>query len=137
SGDPSRFCLINLGDCARGKRGFEPRKQNLRDRCGSQKYNDPMASALASIQVSGLGKGNLTALQALADSLGMSLERYARQLIEDGIALEREARSKSFDELFAPVQKKFRESKMTEEDLDELVNAARKSHHQKTSRKSA
>ena len=95
-----------------------------------------MASSSSKIQVSGLGKGKMAALRAQARTLGMSAEGYARQLIEEGILLEREARSTTFDELFAPVQARFRKSDMSEEELDKLVDAARKRHHRRTLRKS-
>jgi hypothetical protein len=55
-------------------------------------------------------------------------------LIEDGLALERKARATSFDELFAPVQKRFLDSGMTEVELDRLVDAARKRHHRRSRR---
>jgi hypothetical protein len=94
-----------------------------------------MASS-STIQVSGLPRGELVALRSQARALGMSAEGYARQLIENGLALERKARTTSFDELFAPVQKRFRDSGMTEVELDRLVDAARRRHHRR-SRKSA
>ena len=89
------------------------------------------------IQISGLQRGELTALRKLAKAEGMSIENYARQMIEDGLALERVARTSSFDELFAPVQRRFAQSRMTEEQLDGIVSAARSRHHRRTTRKSA
>jgi len=89
----------------------------------------------STIQVSGLGKGKLAVLRAQAKALGMTAEGYARQLIEEGILLERKARSTTFDELFAPVQARFRANGMSETDLDSLVDAARTRHHRRTSRK--
>jgi hypothetical protein len=96
-----------------------------------------MASRTSTIQVSGLGKGDLTALRAQAKAKGMSAEEYARQLIEEAIALEQKARSTTLDELWAPVQDRFEKSGMTEEDLDKLVDAARLRHHRRASRKTA
>jgi hypothetical protein len=81
--------------------------------------------ASTSIQVSGLAKTKIAALRKQAKSLGMSAERYAKRLIEQGISLERQARTKSFDELFAPAQARFRASGMSEEGLDQLVGKAR------------
>ena len=52
-----------------------------------------------------------------------------RQLIEDGIALDRKARTTTFDKLLAPVQQRFRDTGMTEQDLDALVDSARSRHH--------
>lgn len=94
-----------------------------------------MYAQATKIEVSGLGKTKLAALREQAKTLGMSAERYARQLIEDGILLERIARTKSFDELFAPAQAEFRESGMTHIQLTRLVADARKRHASNTSRK--
>lgn len=94
-------------------------------------------SATPSTILSGLGRDKLTTLRSQAKAAGMTEEAYARRLIEDGIALEQEARTTTFDALFAPVQKRFRESGMNEDDLDDIVNAARRRHHRRASRKKA
>src|SRR5271170_7376692 len=87
------------------------------------------------IQVSGLGRSELAALRKLAKNQGMSAEGYAKQLIKDGLGMENRARTQTFDELYAPVQARFRGSGMTEEELGELVNQARTRHRQRASRK--
>ena len=66
----------------------------------------------------------------------MSAEGYAKQLIEQGISLEQQARSKTFGQLYAPVQEQFRKSQMKEDELDKLVDRARTRHH-RISRKKA
>jgi len=93
-----------------------------------------MATIAATIQVSGLSKQKLAALREQAKALGMSAEGYATHLIEEGIALERLARTKTFDELYGPAQARFRKSGMSEDDLDHLVARAR-SRRARTSRK--
>ena len=65
----------------------------------------------------------------------MSAELYARRLIEEGILLEKEARNTTFDQLYAPVQEQFLRSRMKEEELDQLVDAARTRHHRRTAKK--
>ncbi|HZL34026.1 MAG TPA: hypothetical protein VFC78_01875 [Tepidisphaeraceae bacterium] len=89
----------------------------------------------SSIQISGLGKEKIAVLRDQAKTLGMTAEGYARQLIEDGISLEKLARTKTFDELFGPVQARFRKSGMSETDLDKLVTDARSRHRLRTPRK--
>ena len=84
-----------------------------------------MATTASTLQVSGLGKQKLATLRDQAKAHGLSAEAYARQLIEEGMSLERRARTESFDELFAPVQARFRSSGMTEPELDELVDRAK------------
>jgi hypothetical protein len=74
-------------------------------------------------------------LRAQAKAAGMTADAYAGMLLEDAIALRQEARTTSFDALLAPVRRQFRESGMTEAELDSLVDAARKRHHRRTSRK--
>jgi hypothetical protein len=94
-----------------------------------------MARTSSTIQVAGLGKTKLAALRKQARTLGMSAEVYARRLIEDGLTLESLARTKSFDELFAPIQRRFRKNGMSEEELDRLVDKSRTRHHERVSRK--
>jgi hypothetical protein len=43
-------------------------------------------SQATSILVSGLGRGKLTELRKQAKALGMSVQTYAKQLIEDGLS---------------------------------------------------
>ena len=95
-----------------------------------------MSSVTASsIQVSGLGKAKMQALRSQAKAAGVTTEVYAKRLIEEAISLEQQARTRTFDELYAPAQERFRRSGMDEEDLDKLVDAARPRHHQRTAGK--
>jgi hypothetical protein len=97
-----------------------------------------MAGAiLKPIQISGLDRAELAALRKLAKTQGTSAESCARQLIQDGLAMEHRARTQTFDELFAPIQARFRESGMTEGDLGKLVYQARTGRRQRQSRKNA
>jgi len=94
-----------------------------------------MAATTATIKVSGLGKEKLVALREQAKALGITAEGYAKRLIEEGLSLEQLARTTTFDELFAPAQAHFRKSRMTEEDLDRLVDRARSRHRRVTRKK--
>ena len=94
----------------------------------------PSASTL---RVAGLARKELAALRAQAKAAGMTPDAYARQLLEQGIALEREARATTFDTLLAPVRRRFRESGMSEAELDSLVGAARRRHNRRVPRKKA
>ena len=90
----------------------------------------------ATLQVRGLGKRKLTALTEKAKRLGTTPERYVKRLVEEDLELDKHAANTTFEELLAPVRAQFKESGMTEEDLDRLVNDARTRHHQRVSRKS-
>jgi hypothetical protein len=94
-----------------------------------------MDSSASTIRVSDLPKAKLVALRQHADTLGISAEDYAKQLIEDGVSLDIQARTKTFDELFAPVRAQVRKSGMTEAELDKIVDAARTWPHRRTSGK--
>jgi hypothetical protein len=96
-----------------------------------------MANAPTTLSVSGLARKKLATLRAQAKAAGMTPDAYARMLLEDGIALQQQAKTSPFDVLLAPVRRRFRESGMTEAELDALVDAARKRHHRRTSRKKA
>ena len=57
-----------------------------------------MSSAASTIQVSGLPKEKLHALRAQAKAAGLTAEVYARQLIEEAVYLEQQARTRAFDQ---------------------------------------
>jgi len=58
-----------------------------------------------------------------ARELGTTAEQYVHQLID--------AANLTFDEVLAPVRQGFRESGVTEDELDDAVNEARKVIHAK------
>lgn len=64
-----------------------------------------------------------SAVRRRAGELGVSLEQYLQQLIENDLAVSAKARSTSMEELAAP----FREalSGVSEEELDRRVKAAK------------
>ncbi len=63
-----------------------------------------------------------------ARSLGTTPERYIQSLID--------AADLTFDEILAPVRQGFRESGVTEDELDDAVNRARKDIGKNSSRAS-
>ena len=94
-----------------------------------------MPTVSPELRLKGLGQQKLNALTAKAKRLGMTPERYVRQLVEEDLAMDVEAREKSFAELMAPVREDFRKSGMSEAELDEIVDRARTRHHERNSRK--
>jgi hypothetical protein len=94
-----------------------------------------MASASSSIHISGLGRNTLAAMRKQAKALGLPLEQYAKELIEEAIRVAERARTETFDEIFAPVQAQFRASAMSEREFDRLVDQARTRHHRRMTRK--
>ena len=73
-----------------------------------------------------LGKQKMTALVAKAKRLGLSPARYVKQLVEEDLAIDADAQSLTLAEIMAPVREEFRESGMTEEELEVIVDVARK-----------
>lgn len=61
-------------------------------------------------------------LEEKAKSNGKDVVEYVEDLIEKDID-----RSKTLDEILAPIRKNFSESGMTEEELDELIESERQS----------
>jgi hypothetical protein len=94
-----------------------------------------MASNGSTIHVSGLGQQTIASLKSRAKAEGLSVAGYVKELIEGEMSLAEMARRKTIDEVFAPVQKRFRESRMSEEELDHIVDAARSEHHKKVTKK--
>jgi hypothetical protein len=94
-----------------------------------------MGSTSSTIHVSGLRRQTIATLKSHAQAEGLSVARYVKDLIETDMSIAEMARNKTIDEIFAPVQKQFRESGMSEEELDRLVDQARAEHHRMSSRK--
>jgi hypothetical protein len=92
-----------------------------------------MASIAARLELKGLGKQKFTALTAKAKRLGMTPARYLRQLVDDDLELDRQAQATTFSQLMGTTRDQFKESGLTEQELDDLVNAARSRHHNRVS----
>jgi hypothetical protein len=70
------------------------------------RYDMYMASPAPPIlRVPSLSKREMARLAAKAKDLGLTPEHYARRLIEDGLAVQREAGKMSFGQIMAPVRK--------------------------------
>jgi hypothetical protein len=93
-----------------------------------------MARANSTIQVSGLARRTLSALKTSANAEGLSVEGYVKELIETEMSITEMARTKTIDEVFAPVQKQFRESGMSDRAFAQLVDAARGEYRKESSR---
>ena len=81
------------------------------------------------VEVRGLGKQQIGQLAAGAKRLGITRDRYAKQLLEERLEIEREAQSQSFAELTGTGRS------VNEEELDTLVSRVREFHHQKSSKR--
>jgi hypothetical protein len=79
-----------------------------------------MMSSL-SVQDLGLLPAQLRAVRKKAQHEGKTTPEYVRGLIEQDLLAD-----KSFDEILRPIRDDFRKSGMTEAQLDELVDRARK-----------
>jgi hypothetical protein len=78
-----------------------------------------MSTQTEIIEISGLAPGTKKAIEELSRSKGKSAEEYLRMLIEAEILSEQ-----TFSEILAPIRQSFRESGMTEQNLDDLVAQA-------------
>jgi hypothetical protein len=85
--------------------------------------------ASATVQLRGLGKKAMTELERKAKSMGMTPERYLRELVEEDLQLDRKARSMTFAEIMGLGQD------VDENELDQLVEAARTRYHKRVSKK--
>jgi hypothetical protein len=81
------------------------------------------------LQVKGLAKRQMAAVAERAGRLGMTPERYLRHLVEEDLAISREAKTTTFAELMGPGRV------VDEQELDRLVEAAKAKYHRRTSRK--
>jgi len=81
--------------------------------------------ATATLQLKGLGQKAMTQLASKAKELGMTPERYVRELVEEDLALDRKAKTTTLSELMGPGRA------VGEGELDELVEAARTRNHRR------
>jgi hypothetical protein len=95
----------------------------------------PSTSTAAKLEIGGLGKQKMMALAAKAKRLGLSPASYVKQLVEEDLAIESDAQSMTLAQIMAPVRKEFRDSAMTEQELDTIVTAARSRHRPSSSGK--
>ncbi|HEX4796602.1 MAG TPA: hypothetical protein VH370_22615 [Humisphaera sp.] len=72
------------------------------------------------------------AVKRRAQDLGLTPDKYLKQLIEDDLAVSAKARATSLDELSAPFQEAF--AGVREEELDRRVKAARAGRRKGSSR---
>jgi|GEM_PF-937931 len=92
-----------------------------------------MSTTPSPLRIVGLDAKRKAELATHAKRLGLTPQRYVKQLIEDGLAMEREARERTFDELLAPVRTATDMDEVS--DVDALVDRAR-SRHQANARRS-
>jgi hypothetical protein len=83
----------------------------------------------SSLQLRGLGRQKMRALADKARRLGVTPEQYLRQLVEEDLAIARDARSKTFEQLMGPGRE------VAEDELDELVEQAREEHHRRVTKR--
>jgi hypothetical protein len=86
---------------------------------------------MPTLQLPPLHRKQMAELKAKAKTLGLTPERYAKKLVEDGLALEREAETKTFAEIMAPVRTAA--GPIDEAELLRLVDKARTEHHRRVS----
>jgi len=89
-----------------------------------------MASIGTSLVVDRVPAKQLSALKRKASELGVTPQRYVRQLIARDLELDRLARTMSFEELAEPFQKALGD--LSDQALDKIVDDARTRHHKKT-----
>jgi hypothetical protein len=91
-----------------------------------------MAST-ATIQLPPLTKQSMSELVAKAKRMGIDPGDYAKRLIEDGLAFQREAEESSFAEIMDPVREAA--GHVDDAQITKLVETARADHHSGARRK--
>lgn len=80
------------------------------------------------LRIPPLGKQKMAALTSKARRLGMTPQRYVRQLIDQDLALDRQARTTTFAGLMGPGRA------IDEREIDRIVDQARTRHHRRVGR---
>jgi hypothetical protein len=84
-------------------------------------------ASIATIQVPPLNKQSMAELVAKARRMGMEPGDYAKRLIEDGLAFQREAEESSFAQIMKPVRDTAGD--VGDAEVMRLVETARAQHH--------
>lgn len=82
-----------------------------------------MASTATELRICDLPKRLASALRRKAQRMGLSVDEYVKQLIEDDLALDQKARATPFHELAAPFRKAFKGA--SEREIAEVVARSR------------
>ncbi|MDX2034144.1 MAG: hypothetical protein SF339_25945 [Blastocatellia bacterium] len=77
------------------------------------------------LTITGLPEGTIFALEEAGRKSGKSLEAYLRGLIEAELLSQ-----KTFSEILAPIREEFRETRLTEEEFDEIIERERQTRWQ-------
>jgi len=86
-------------------------------------------STITGLQLPRLGKQKMAQIASKAKRLGMTPQRYIRQLIEEDLALDEKAKTMSFAQIISPA------NVANEAVLDQVVDEARARHHSNSRRK--
>ena len=84
------------------------------------------------IQLRPLGRQEMAQLVAKAKEIGVAPEDYARQLVADGLALQRQAERMSFSQIMRPVRAA--SGVMRDAEIVKLVERARADYHRRDRR---
>ncbi len=88
-----------------------------------------MPSSANTLQLRGIGPQAMTALIKKASLLGMTPERYVRELVQDDLALDRKAKTTTLAQIMGSGRE------IDETEADRLVNQARTRHRRRSMRK--
>jgi hypothetical protein len=77
----------------------------------------------ASFRIPPVAKQSMTRLLAEAKRAGVSPEEYARNLVEDALALQREAEDLTFEQIMRPVRRAT--GKVSDAEIVRIVHKAR------------
>lgn len=89
--------------------------------------------ATLTLQVTGLSEETLRKIDEQAKRNGRDRNGFLRDLIEGAVTPNSQVEAPNILELFAPVQEEFKQSGMSEADLDVLIEEARNQVHRDSS----
>ncbi|MGD0767757.1 MAG: hypothetical protein ABSB42_06120 [Tepidisphaeraceae bacterium] len=85
------------------------------------------STSQTSLRLPALNKRNMAQLVAKAKRMGVPPEHYAKRLVEDGLAFQREAEESTFAEIMGPVRQAA--GKVDDAEIVKLVDKTRSIHH--------
>lgn len=85
------------------------------------------------LKATGLSRQEIAEVTTRAKRSGLSPEQYLREVIEDHLAIAREAKVKTLAQLSTHMRRDFARSGMTEAELDSIVERAKTKHRRSRS----
>jgi len=93
-----------------------------------------LSSVSSLLRLGGLEPSEIAELSSQAKGEGVSPERLLARIVRDRLAVAREARTKTFAQIAAPIRREAKRRPLSDADLDALISGVRRRQKRKSVR---